>query len=61
MIASHALADSAPAARMANFPLPIDYPHNMHLANLPLAKALQSLGTTATGLTTAEAARRLRE
>ena len=33
----------------------------MHLANLPLAEALQSLGTTATGLTSAEAARRLRE
>ncbi|HPB75927.1 MAG TPA: cation-transporting P-type ATPase, partial [Chromatiaceae bacterium] len=53
--------DSAPAARMANFPLPIDYPHGMHLANLPLAEALQSLGTTATGLTSAEAARRLGE
>ena len=46
---------------MANLPLPIDYPHGMHLANLPLAEALQSLGTTATGLTSAEAARRLRE
>ena len=46
---------------MANFPLPIDYPHGMHLANLPLAEALQSLGTTATGLTSAEAARRLGE
>ncbi len=33
----------------------------MHLANLPLAEALQSLGTSATGLTAAEAARRLRE
>lgn len=33
----------------------------MHLANLPLAEALQSLGTSDTGLTAAEAARRLRE
>ena len=33
----------------------------MHLANLDIPAALQSLGTAATGLTASEAARRLRE
>ncbi len=33
----------------------------MHLANLPIAEALRSLGTPETGLTTAEATRRRRE